>query len=68
MDNEIIQFIGMCFACLVIVVVTLIAVAIYDSVSCNIKWSGTEHRYQILGGCQVKVKGQWIPEANYRVI
>ncbi len=28
-----------------------------ESLYCNAKWSDIEHRYQIIGGCQVKTKG-----------
>ncbi len=41
-----------------------------DAASCKRKWleSGFQSRYYIIGGCQIKYQGRWIPEERYRVV
>lgn len=55
------------FGCLLFFVGLFALIFWTDSLSCNAKWPDIEHRYQIIGGCQVKTKGNWIPSENYRV-
>lgn len=64
--NELIAgIIGLCL----LLAAIIIPLNILESMSCSAKWrdSGFEHRYSLMGGCQIKMKtGVWIPAGNYR--
>lgn len=38
--------------------------------SCEARWkdSGIESKYEVIGNCRIKIKGNWIPENNYKEI
>lgn len=59
--NDLIAFLGMMLA-------LAVTVSLLHSESCESKFdaSGMEHRYEFMGGCQIKVDGVWIPSDNWR--
>ena len=51
-----------------LIALTLVVAYHLDKATCAEKWSGNlPYRYLTLSGCQVRVQGTWIPEANYRL-
>lgn len=57
-----------CFVLLIAgAIIGLIALAvIIESISCNARWGDYQHKFSIVGGCQVKIDGKWTPEDRIR--
>jgi len=39
-----------------------------SAVRCGARWGGIEHRYRVIGGCQVRGRQGWIPASAYREV
>lgn len=67
MDEVLVFIVG----CILMVVIGIGSANILMAKSCQARWSdsGLEHRYSMMGGCQLKNKaGQWIPAEAYREV
>lgn len=65
------EVLGFIVGCVLMLVVMIGSANILMAKSCQAQWrdSGLEHRYSLMGGCQLKNKaGQWIPADAYREV
>lgn len=56
------------FAILLIAITLAMSVVafIFTRMACEARWSDYQHRFSIIGGCQVKIDGKWTPEDRIR--